>query len=403
MSKKSIIAKLLSEEDISVVQKKTKTAAFNVETRELILPLWKEEMSKNISDLFICHEIGHALYTSRDLLTKMQERKIDKSTGVFKRFVNEEGFENSPDMTTPVNGDLPGRVAKRLNNPPPPDPTDVKGFPTTSLRQNVYETIVMPPVKFFTANYDVTFWCQYTTQMNDMMSALISMYQNNFKRTFKLETDKGYWFVGFVDTDLASGNNSDDFTDDERLVRYSFSLKVGAYVIAPEYPGAPAYVRRTVSAPQISFSTVSPNGQFSLPATFSGAPTRNDPDMHILKDLYSEFDPIPGTGVGQTAQSAAKQAINSIGAESTPSPSGGGAAGTSGGSAGGGSAGSAMIGGKETSNANAAANIITTEIDPFTGRKVKKVLRIKSANQRKGETVLKEEGMIDLGDLFRVK
>ena len=61
MSKKSIIAKLLSEEDISVVQKKTKTAAFNVETRELILPLWKEEMSKDISDLFICHEIGHAL------------------------------------------------------------------------------------------------------------------------------------------------------------------------------------------------------------------------------------------------------------------------------------------------------------------------------------------------------
>ena len=79
MSKKSIIAKLLSEEDISVVHKKTKTAAFNVETRELILPLWKEEMSKDISDLFICHEIGHALYTSKDLLTKMQERKIDKS------------------------------------------------------------------------------------------------------------------------------------------------------------------------------------------------------------------------------------------------------------------------------------------------------------------------------------
>ena len=79
MSKKSIIAKLLSEEDISVVHKKTKTAAFNVENRELILPIWKEEMSKGISDLFICHEIGHALYTSKDLLTKMQERKIDKS------------------------------------------------------------------------------------------------------------------------------------------------------------------------------------------------------------------------------------------------------------------------------------------------------------------------------------
>ena len=79
MSKKSIIAKLLSEEDISVVQKKTKTAAFNVENRELILPIWKEEMSKDVSDLFICHEIGHALYTSRDMLQKMTDRKIDKS------------------------------------------------------------------------------------------------------------------------------------------------------------------------------------------------------------------------------------------------------------------------------------------------------------------------------------
>ena len=70
---------MLSEEDISVVHKKTKTAAFNVENRELILPIWKEEMSKDISDLFICHEIGHALYTSRDMLQKMIDRKIDKS------------------------------------------------------------------------------------------------------------------------------------------------------------------------------------------------------------------------------------------------------------------------------------------------------------------------------------
>ena len=70
---------MLSEEDISVVHKKTKTAAFNVESRELILPIWKEEMSKDISDLFICHEIGHALYTSKDMLQKMVDRKIDKS------------------------------------------------------------------------------------------------------------------------------------------------------------------------------------------------------------------------------------------------------------------------------------------------------------------------------------
>ena len=338
-------------------------------------------------------------------------KRISKESQIYNKLVNLQGIRNQDSLASDTSvtssnkgeGTVPGRVGSRQEkNSMSLD--DRKGaLLAPRVGKNIYETLTIPPVKFYTATYDITFWSQYTQEMNDMLMTVMSLYQNNHQRTFKLETDKGYWFVGFVDTDLASGNNSDDFTDDERLVRYSFSLKVGAYVIAPEYPGSPAYVRRTVSAPQISFSTVSPNGQFSLPATFSGAPTRNDPDMHILKDLYSEFDPIPGTAVGETAQSAAKQAINSIGAESTPSPSGGGAAGTSGGSAGGGSAGSAMIGGKETSNANAAANIITTEIDPFTGRKVKKVLRIKSANQRKGETVLKEEGMIDLGDLFRVK
>ena len=79
MKNKSIIAKLLSEEDIFVVNKQTQTAAFNVETRELILPIWKEEMSNEVADLFVCHEIGHALYTSKDMLTKMIDRKLDKS------------------------------------------------------------------------------------------------------------------------------------------------------------------------------------------------------------------------------------------------------------------------------------------------------------------------------------
>ena len=78
MKNKSIIAKLLSEEDIFVVNKQTKTASFNVENRELVLPIWKDEMSNEVADLFVCHEIGHALYTSKDMLNKMIERKLDK-------------------------------------------------------------------------------------------------------------------------------------------------------------------------------------------------------------------------------------------------------------------------------------------------------------------------------------
>jgi len=79
MKNKSTIAKLLSEEDINVVQKQTSTASFDVKNRELVLPIWKDEMSDNIADLLVCHEIGHALYTSEDMLDKMIKRNINKT------------------------------------------------------------------------------------------------------------------------------------------------------------------------------------------------------------------------------------------------------------------------------------------------------------------------------------
>ena len=79
MRNKSTIAKLLSEEDINVVQKQATTASFDVQNRELVLPIWKDEMSDNIADLLVCHEIGHALYTSKAMLDKMIERKIEKT------------------------------------------------------------------------------------------------------------------------------------------------------------------------------------------------------------------------------------------------------------------------------------------------------------------------------------
>ena len=337
-------------------------------------------------------------------------KRISKESQIYNKLVNLQGISNQDSLASDAavantsnkgEGTEPGRVATRQDGSAA-NQSDRKGqLLAPRIGKNIYETLTIPPVKFYTATYDITFWSQYTQEMNDMLMTVMSLDQNNHQRTFKLETDKGYWFVGFVDSDLASGNNSDDFTDDERLIRYSFSIKVGAYVLAPEYPGSPAYIRRTVSAPQISFSTISPTGDFNLPSTHWGAPTRNDPDSHILKDLYSEFDPIPAVGVGQSPQAAVKQAINSIGGEL--GPTGQAASAASGGSSGASAGGSAMIGGKESSNANKSTDIITTEIDPFTGKKVKKVLRIKSSNQRKGETVLKEEGMIDLGDLFRVK
>jgi hypothetical protein len=58
----SMIAKLLAKENITVQSGNYRTAFFDVEKRVLGLPKWKD-MGKDVYDLMVGHEVGHALYT----------------------------------------------------------------------------------------------------------------------------------------------------------------------------------------------------------------------------------------------------------------------------------------------------------------------------------------------------
>ena len=76
---KSFLAKLLATENISVEHKKVKTAYFDVKSRLLVLPIWKD-MNEDITDLLIAHEVGHALFTPQaGWEDAIKERNIPKS------------------------------------------------------------------------------------------------------------------------------------------------------------------------------------------------------------------------------------------------------------------------------------------------------------------------------------
>ena len=62
---KSLLAKLLATENVTVEHGNYPTAAFDVKNRVLKLPVWKE-MSGSLYDLMVLHEVGHALYTPED-------------------------------------------------------------------------------------------------------------------------------------------------------------------------------------------------------------------------------------------------------------------------------------------------------------------------------------------------
>jgi hypothetical protein len=58
----SMLARLLSKENISVQHGNYSTAFFDVKERILGLPIWKDK-GKDVYDLLVGHEVGHALYT----------------------------------------------------------------------------------------------------------------------------------------------------------------------------------------------------------------------------------------------------------------------------------------------------------------------------------------------------
>ena len=75
---KSTLVKLLAEEDVTVSYQSVPTASFNLETREITLPIWKNK-SEDVMDMMSLHEVGHALYTPMDLMEKGKEKKVSHS------------------------------------------------------------------------------------------------------------------------------------------------------------------------------------------------------------------------------------------------------------------------------------------------------------------------------------
>jgi hypothetical protein len=59
---KSILAKLLATENLTVEHRSVPTASFDTHNRVLTLPIW-EGTSNDVYDLLVGHEVGHAIYT----------------------------------------------------------------------------------------------------------------------------------------------------------------------------------------------------------------------------------------------------------------------------------------------------------------------------------------------------
>ena len=74
----NLSARLLATENISVVRANTVTASFDIKSRVLTLPMWND-MTPEIEDMLVGHEVGHALYTGEKYMDPIIENPKMKS------------------------------------------------------------------------------------------------------------------------------------------------------------------------------------------------------------------------------------------------------------------------------------------------------------------------------------
>lgn len=93
MNSKDLLARLLANENLNVIRANVTTASFEGVTRTLTLPMWKD-MSVDLEEMLIGHEVGHALYTTMEHIEKEDFRKIQGYMNVIEDVRIEKKIKN---------------------------------------------------------------------------------------------------------------------------------------------------------------------------------------------------------------------------------------------------------------------------------------------------------------------
>lgn len=216
----------------------------------LILPLitiMRTELNQNVGEDVVGRGINQQL---GEIVVK---RRLDKSDRNYQNLINRLFLPNQSNLGNSTSGGLTtGRSAGSLAGS-----QFVKdgAYLSPNLRNNIYETLVVPMPQFYTAKYQVTVWTQYTQHANQVLEKIFSSFLPQ-GQSWRLETVKGYWFIAKVDEgSFDTETNFDDMSQQERYIKHTFSVSVPAYFFVSSAPGLPVPIKRYVSSPFVSFDT----------------------------------------------------------------------------------------------------------------------------------------------------
>ena len=173
-----------------------------------------------------------------------------------------------------------------------------------NIKSNIIETIEIPPIKYYSATYNIILWASFTQQMNHFLEAILNSFTINPGNILKIESDKGYWFTASIQDQISQQNSYEEYTDSERFVKNTITVNTNGYIIAPNIKNGKTALRSFVSSPVINFEVLTDYTNIEPKA--SGVQD-SSPDANILDDLRTEDGYAPSSQIGINSFSNAEE------------------------------------------------------------------------------------------------
>jgi len=222
-------------------------------------------------------------------------KRLDSSDRDYQNIINKLSIKNQDNVTSrahflnndvsPGSGTIPETKTSRRNGSGISFGGGKLNFALNNeIGNNIIECITIPYPIFIQLNYEITFWTQYMLQMNQLLETMLAKTDGQ-GREFQITSNKGFNFTAFLMGTLTSGDNFENFSGAERVIKYSFSIRVPSYILAPRHPGISTPYRVFHTAPDIVFDEYEIKKQVSNPLPLIDADAKIN--AFILTDVAS--------------------------------------------------------------------------------------------------------------------
>lgn len=252
-------------------------------------------------------EAGGTAISFRQNTDYVIRKRLDSSDRDYQNALNKLSIKNQDNVTSrahflntdvsPGYGAMPGTRTSRRAGAGLAFGGGRLGFPLSNdISNNIVEVITIPYPIFVQLNYEITFWTQYMGQMNQLLETLL-VKTDGQGREFQLVSNKGFKFTAIMMGPMSSGDNFENFSGTERIIKYSFSMRVPAYILAPRHPGISTPYRVFHTAPEVVFEDYEIRQQVAPPPYSTGANAR------VNAFTLSDVETLTPDGVPRTNRS----------------------------------------------------------------------------------------------------